>query len=322
MTGYPSMAAELIFPPLGEMLRHGIPPVLATAVALWVDARSSDLFPTHAPLRPATGPRWLVGPSPRIPRPVGLDHPLRRALAIGLLAVALWLAVLSALAQIEPPTPEEVASLGLLEILLGPLILLAAALGWSWLAHGGGVRAAGPGNETFAALGLVTRRPGKEVGIGLVAGLAAWASVLAAAVVAAVALGLLGVADDLSNEPASLVVGMAGLPVLWRLALSLAAGVGEEIFFRGLLQPRIGLWASTLLFAIGHVGYGQPFLLLGVTLLSLIYGLLAAWRGSVWAAIVAHALFDAIQLLWVIPLTLEGLGDSTVTAFWVGAGFW
>ena len=102
----------------------------------------------------------------------------------------------------------------------------------------------------------------------------------------------------------------------WRLAISVAAGVGEEIFFRGLLQPRIGLWASTALFALGHVGYGQPFLLLGVTVLSLIYGLLARWRGNVWAAVVAHTLFDAVQLLVIIPLGIEASGEVSAFVAW------
>ena len=71
-------------------------------------------------------------------------------------------------------------------------------------------------------------------------------------------------------------------------------------------------------FALGHVGYGQPFLLLGVTVLSVIYGLLARWRGNVWAAVVAHTLFDAVQLLVIIPLGIEASGE--VSAF-VAPGF-
>jgi len=42
-----------------------------------------------------------------------------------------------------------------------------------------------------------------------------------------------------------------------------------------------------------------------VTLLSLLYGLLTRWRQNIWPAIVAHFLFDAIQLLVVIPAVLE-----------------
>jgi uncharacterized protein len=38
--------------------------------------------------------------------------------------------------------------------------------------------------------------------------------------------------------------------------LSLAAGVGEELLFRGALQPVFGLTATSFLFAIAHVQYG------------------------------------------------------------------
>lgn len=307
---------------LGELLRWIGPLALAMVVALWVDTRARSIAGASADrsflARRSFGGRRL--PPFSLPPVPGLDPPLRRAVATTLLTLALWLAVLAALTQGEPPGAEEVAALGLFEILLGPTILLVAALAWSWLAHDGGLSLRWR-RESAEGLGLRTADPAREVVIGLVFGIAAWAVVLAVAMVAALVLGALGGGEAIGTAPSPLVVGIAGLPIGWRLALSLAAGVGEEIFFRGLLQPRIGLWASTLLFAIGHVGYGQPFLLLGVTLLSLIYGLLAAWRGNVWAAVVAHALFDAVQLLFIIPLGLEGLAESGISAFVVGPGF-
>lgn len=40
------------------------------------------------------------------------------------------------------------------------------------------------------------------------------------------------------------------------LALAIGAGVGEEILFRGALQPVLGIWFTSLLFAVVHVQYG------------------------------------------------------------------
>ncbi|MCP4359254.1 MAG: CPBP family intramembrane metalloprotease [Chloroflexi bacterium] len=40
------------------------------------------------------------------------------------------------------------------------------------------------------------------------------------------------------------------------LLLALAAGIGEEILFRGALQPVLGLWLTAILFAVVHVQYG------------------------------------------------------------------
>lgn len=90
-----------------------------------------------------------------------------------------------------------------------------------------------------------------------------------------------------------------------RLALSLSAGVVEETFFRGFLQPRVGIATSTILFVLAHMSYEQPFMLLGVSFLSILFAMLVRWRQNIWAAMTAHAVFDAIQLLFVIPNAME-----------------
>jgi membrane protease YdiL (CAAX protease family) len=46
-------------------------------------------------------------------------------------------------------------------------------------------------------------------------------------------------------------------------------------------------------------------MLVGITLLSLIYAFLTKWRQTIWPAITAHALFDAVQLLVVVPAALR-----------------
>ncbi len=40
------------------------------------------------------------------------------------------------------------------------------------------------------------------------------------------------------------------------LSLAIGAGIGEEILFRGALQPVLGIWFTSILFAIVHVQYG------------------------------------------------------------------
>ena len=105
---------------------------------------------------------------------------------------------------------------------------------------------------------------------------------------------------------------VVALPIAVRIALSLSAGVVEETFFRGFLQPRVGIALSTFLFVLAHLSYEQPFLLIGVFLLSLLFAGLVRWRQNIWAAMVAHSVFDGIQLLIVIPAALE-LMDSPAT---------
>ena len=56
--------------------------------------------------------------------------------------------------------------------------------------------------------------------------------------------------------------------------LALASGIGEEILFRGALQPVFGIVFTSLLFAIVHVQYGLTPITLAVFLLGLILGIL------------------------------------------------
>ncbi|MBU6283179.1 CPBP family intramembrane metalloprotease, partial [bacterium] len=95
---------------------------------------------------------------------------------------------------------------------------------------------------------------------------------------------------------------LVGLSVPRRLLLVASAGVFEEAFFRGFLQPRAGLLLSSLLFTASHAGYGSPLLMVGVLLLSLVLGRLFRERQDVLPCMVAHSVFDAVQLLVVLPL--------------------
>jgi membrane protease YdiL (CAAX protease family) len=161
------------------------------------------------------------------------------------------------------------------------------------------------GRQLLAQLGFLAPDVPREIGLGLSLGLAAWLAVLTALIVIAGVLIALGAKDMVPQQPPALVPLIAALPFGVRLAVSLSAGVVEETFFRGFLQPRVGIVLSTAFFALAHLSYQQPFMLVGITLLSLIYAFLVRWRQSIWAAIAAHALFDGVQLLVVVPMVLK-----------------
>jgi membrane protease YdiL (CAAX protease family) len=161
-----------------------------------------------------------------------------------------------------------------------------------------------------AQFGLLAPNLPREIGVGLLVGVGSWFAVLLAALVLALLLYLVGAEGAAPKEPPELVVWIAALPLVVRLLASLSAGVVEETFFRGFLQPRVGLWLSTAFFVLGHLAYGQPLLLVGIAILSLIYGTLVRWRQTIWPAIAAHALFDGVQLLIVIPTTLKLIGKG------------
>src|SRR5579864_7868997 len=163
--------------------------------------------------------------------------------------------------------------------------------------------------QVAAQLGLVAPRVSREVWIGLVLGICAWGVVLVALLAAALAIYSIG-GEKALPKPSAIVPWIASLPVLVRLMVSLSAGFVEEIFFRGFLQPRIGIALSTGCFALAHLSYGQPFMLLGIAMLSLIYAFLVRWRQTIWPAIAAHALFDGVQLLVIIPMAMRYLGPA------------
>lgn len=235
--------------------------------------------------------------------PPGFADPLRRAIGLAALAIALALACFAPLTSSgSAPTARDLAALPEWQLFALHILMVAAILTWYGAGYGGS------GGSLADQLGLRARAAWREIGFGVVFGIGAWVLVIAGAWLIALVVAALGGADLLPKAPSGAVVWLARRSVGLRVGLALSAGLVEESFFRGLLQPRIGLVFSTLLFASAHLSYGQPFLLVGITLLSLLYGLLVRWRQSVWAAVAAHATFDLVQLLIVVPSLLDSFG--------------
>lgn len=94
----------------------------------------------------------------------------------------------------------------------------------------------------------------------------------------------------------------------WPLALLIAfsAGVGEEIFFRGLLQRRIGIWAQAILFGLAHAAGGYIPQILFATGLGVAFGFLYKRGWSLTSLIVAHLLYDLVLL--ALALVFPELG--------------
>jgi membrane protease YdiL (CAAX protease family) len=83
-------------------------------------------------------------------------------------------------------------------------------------------------------------------------------------------------------------------------AISIAAGVCEEILFRGAVQQELGLLPASVLFGAAHlggsgtVGFGIWAAVIGVFL-----GTLAMQTQGLLAPIVAHAAYDALALAYI-----------------------
>lgn len=92
----------------------------------------------------------------------------------------------------------------------------------------------------------------------------------------------------------------AGIGMREVAVIAVAAGVGEELLFRGALQPEIGLIPASLVFGALHTG-GRGTLAFGcwVAVMGAALGWLAAATGGLLAPIVAHALYDAAAFIHI-----------------------
>ena len=140
--------------------------------------------------------------------------------------------------------------------------------------------------------------------MGLVAGLGSVALWRIAAAVLPLARRLeLDLAEIIGQIPRSEVV-----------ALAVLSGVGEELFFRGAMQPSFGLLLTSLLFALAHSGPGRSFMLWSVFALLAGLGLggLYLWRGNLVSPIVAHFAINAMGL-WRLSSWSEESGPPATS---------
>ena len=108
---------------------------------------------------------------------------------------------------------------------------------------------------------------------------------------------LLPVLRKISDELAPRLVDGARR---WDLILvSVFSGVGEEAFFRGALQPVLGLVATSILFGALHVGPDRRYLAwtLWAVGAGFLFGFLYEWTGGLLAPMTAHVLHNAATLL-------------------------
>jgi uncharacterized protein len=86
----------------------------------------------------------------------------------------------------------------------------------------------------------------------------------------------------------------------WDLLLvSAFSGVGEEAFFRGALQPALGLVATSILFGALHIGPDRRYLAWTLWAIGagFLFGFLYEWTGGLLAPMSAHVLHNAATLL-------------------------
>ncbi|WP_441000913.1 CPBP family intramembrane glutamic endopeptidase [Fodinibius sp. SL11] len=126
----------------------------------------------------------------------------------------------------------------------------------------------------------------------------------------AIAAGLIGfiikrppVADVLNDFYIVKIISKMKLTHFDRIQLSAFAGTGEELLFRGAIQPLLGIWITSAIF-IGIHGYFKftsiAHIIFGLMMfsLSMMLGYLFEHAGLI-AAMSAHAVYDVIMLRMV-----------------------
>lgn len=165
------------------------------------------------------------------------------------------------------------------------------------------------------AVWIVEERSWADLRLGMPEGWRLWVSVgLVLSFVVANALPFVRVAK--ANRPIRVRVGNPSMEKVlprgdteigWWTAASISAGFLEELVFRGYLiwvfEPFLGLWGAAalaaLIFALAH-GYQGVQGLVSTGIGAILFTLIVLGLGSLWPAIVVHALLDLSQgwLAW------------------------
>jgi len=173
---------------------------------------------------------------------------------------------------------------------------------------------AGQTREGFRAFGLLPERPWGDLGVGLLA-LVTVLPLVSAAILAAQFVGIWldsptqqighGLLQQFTEVESPWVLGV------WCLAVIGLAPIIEELVFRGLLQSAtlglvgkhrrwLGIALTGLLFTAIHLSAAAWFVLPGLFVLTLALGYVYERRHSLLPAIVLHAGFNAINVIYVV----------------------
>jgi len=176
----------------------------------------------------------------------------------------------------EAPGSEIIILLWLQNILLA----FMALVGVGWLSRRGF-------RSTLQRLGLV-RPTWRQAGLGVGLGIAAFLLLFPLSLLLdKTGAGIDPNVDKLVEE----LIGplMTSIPGI--LSLGFAAALGEELVYRGALQPRFGILLTAVLFSLTHNQYGIS----AATLVVLLIGLLLGWtrrRTNTTTSILLHATYN------------------------------
>lgn len=231
----------------------------------------------------------------------GFMEPGRRAVALGLLAGVLLLTVAIPFAGGLVGAQPETKELSLVSVFAVHAILLFFLACYYALS---GRR------SILEFLKLKSARPAADLSAGILIGFGGWILTIIAGLIIVGIYYL--VSRHLPTQPGGagggvspMIVWLVSRPLGIRIGIVVSAMVVEELFFRSFLQTRVGPVAATLMFTAAHGAYGQPLVLVGILVISTVLSVAFAYYRNVLPCIVAHGVFDAIQMFVFIPMALK-----------------
>lgn len=166
-------------------------------------------------------------------------------------------------------------------------LMLIGALIWSWLRSG-----------RFIPEAVVGGDPLESFGLGLA---------LAAAVIASTGILMRG-RGSLRWFAIEVRTLLGPVSLRMALALGLLSGLGEEVFFRGAMQPTLGYVLTSLLFGLIHVGPDRRYLAWTAFAVAMgfLLGGIQVHTGSLAGPVIAHVVINTVNLRRIGRLPLPG----------------
>lgn len=212
--------------------------------------------------------------------------PMDPSSPIDMSGLAILLAVIMITAySLRNSSPADTGSVGAGSLIVNLIIFVALAV------VAVGYRIHRSGRETLCRLGL-HRPSAKAVALALLAVIGCFIiSVVASLVTKSLQPELF---DSLQKSLPDLTSNIQN--PLGAALLGLTAGVGEEIFFRGAIQPRFGIFLTAALFALLHAQYGWSWIIAGLFGIGILLGIERKYLGTP-ASIITHAVYNFLVVL-------------------------
>lgn len=96
------------------------------------------------------------------------------------------------------------------------------------------------------------------------------------------------------------------------LVIGIGAAAGEEMLFRGGLQPTVGIALAALAFGLAHGGWRREMwaYVVSAVLAGLVFGNIFSITGDLWSSFLAHATHNSVSIALVALGAYPGLDDE------------